>query len=58
VLHLQVYDRWGAMVAESRDAPAAFWESQDVQPGVYTWVAQVRQRGREGRVAGGVAVVR
>jgi len=46
------------MVAESRDAPAAFWESQDVQPGVYTWVAQVRQRGREGRVAGGVAVVR
>lgn len=58
VLHLQVYDRWGAMIAENYDAPSAFWEGSDVQPGVYTWVAQVRQRGREGRVAGGVAVVR
>jgi len=58
VLHLQVYDRWGAMIFENNDAPSAWWEGSDVQPGVYTWVAKVRQLGREGRVAGGVAVVR
>jgi hypothetical protein len=58
VLRIDVYDRWGALVAFDASAPAAFWDGQGAAPGVYVWAAQVRQRGREGVVAGSVLVVR
>lgn len=62
VLTLQVYDRWGNMLHSVKNENPARWDGrvQDrlPDPGVYIWVAQIKQRNRSGWISGDVLIVR
>lgn len=62
VLVLQVFDRWGNLLYSVKNENPARWngwaKNGMLQAGVYAWAARVRQRGREGWIAGDVLVVR
>lgn len=65
-LHLSVYDRWGNHLFGSSDVNARWdgtFRGKTVNPGVYTWVAQIEGYRKDGEVfrkveAGSVTVVR
>ena len=60
VLELQLFDRWGNRIAVEQNP--ARWDGttkgKPATPGVYTWLAHLRQRQREGWLSGEVLLVR
>ncbi len=62
VLLFHVFDRWGNLLLSEKDAKPALWNgsgsTRSLQPGVYGWIAQVRQHGREGWISGDVLLIR
>lgn len=60
VLELQLFDRWGNRVFLGKNTAAWDGTTRDkpAATGVYTWLARLRQRNREGWLSGDVLLVR
>lgn len=62
ILALQVFDRWGNLLYTAKNENHPRWtgtvNNRALSPGVYGWVARVRQGGREGWISGDVLVLR
>jgi len=61
VLGFQAFDRWGSLVYAT-DGALPHWDGTSrgraLPAGVYLWTAQLRQRGKAGRLSGNVLLMR
>ena len=63
IRQLQIYDRWGNLQFEQQGSAITGWDgknmhSKAVPPGVYLWLARVRQRARESVLSGDILLIR
>ncbi len=61
--HIQMFDRWGKLIYESRDYAGHGWDGtingKSAKEGVYTWIVKVTDEGgKEYQVSGMVTLMR